>query len=268
MVQRRSPPGCTECTSCHFCRQKTTDIKTTCQCARWRKTPPGGRGRARGAGGAWRCAWARTSTRPSRTPSGGARCAATSCNCSEEMTPRQARLFPTQQLTHEAIEHGWQSVAHYLITTRIVAGADAQPMILDLFLARATRFELAPSAWAAEPYHWKPRRRSRDRTRAAPHRAETRATSASRGRPRSEGSHWTGLANEFSRWAMCSGRCRVGTLGVHSGSRRRGGGKAATLAARSELGDVARRPDRRRRLVGFRLGLQRRRGGLSRRTSR
>ena len=43
--------GCTECTSCHFCRQKTADVKTTCQCARWKKTPPGGRGR-----GAW-CGW-------------------------------------------------------------------------------------------------------------------------------------------------------------------------------------------------------------------
>ena len=44
-------PGCTECTSCHFCRQKTSDVKTRCQCGEWRKQPPGGRGR-----GAW-CGW-------------------------------------------------------------------------------------------------------------------------------------------------------------------------------------------------------------------
>ena len=37
-------PGCRECTSCHFCRQKTTDVKTRCQCGEWRKAPPGGRG--------------------------------------------------------------------------------------------------------------------------------------------------------------------------------------------------------------------------------
>ena len=39
------PPGCTECTSCHFCRQKTTDVKTRCACGEWRRAPPGGRGR-------------------------------------------------------------------------------------------------------------------------------------------------------------------------------------------------------------------------------
>ena len=37
--------GCRECTSCHFCRQKTTDAKTTCVCGSWRRAPEGGRGR-------------------------------------------------------------------------------------------------------------------------------------------------------------------------------------------------------------------------------
>ena len=44
-------PGCRECTTCHFCRQKTTDVKTTCQCGFWSRAPPGGRGR-----GVW-CGW-------------------------------------------------------------------------------------------------------------------------------------------------------------------------------------------------------------------
>jgi len=42
---------CNECTSCHFCRQKSCDVKTTCQCATWAKAPEGGRGR-----GSW-CGW-------------------------------------------------------------------------------------------------------------------------------------------------------------------------------------------------------------------
>lgn len=44
-------PGCDACTSCHFCRQKTSDLKTRCVCGEWRRQPPGGRGR-----GAW-CGW-------------------------------------------------------------------------------------------------------------------------------------------------------------------------------------------------------------------
>ena len=52
------------------------------------------------------------------------------CNCSGANCLRAKRnLFPTQQLTHEALQFGWQSVAHYLITTRIVAGADALEIV-------------------------------------------------------------------------------------------------------------------------------------------
>ena len=134
------PPGCTECTSCHFCRQKTADVKTSCQCARWRKTPPGGRGR-----GAW-CGWCLEMRMGENIDEALAdaewRCPVCRdiCNCSGANCLRAKRgLFPTQQLTHEAIEHGWQSVAHYLITTRIVAGADAPP-ILDLPLAQREQF--------------------------------------------------------------------------------------------------------------------------------
>ena len=174
------PPGCTECTSCHFCRQKTADIKTTCQCARWRKTPPGGRGR-----GAW-CGWCLEMRMGENIDEAIAdpewRCPVCRdiCNCSGANCLRAKRgLFPTQQLTHEAIEHGWQSVAHYLITTRIVAGADAPP-ILDLPLAQREQFRRRRRALGLETAD----EEVEDRTRAAPPRAETRATSASRGRPR------------------------------------------------------------------------------------
>ena len=47
-------------------------------------------------------------------------------------------LFPTQQLTREAEQYGWQSVAHYLITTALVTGKDAPPM-LDLPAAYVKR---------------------------------------------------------------------------------------------------------------------------------
>ena len=93
------------------------------------------------------------------------------CNCSGANCLRAKRgLFPTQQLTHEAIEHGWQSVAHYLITTRIVAGADAPP-ILDLPLAQREQFrrrrralglETAEEVEGSNPGGAASRRNSRD----------------------------------------------------------------------------------------------------------
>ena len=61
------------------------------------------------------------------------------CNCSGANCLRaQRNLFPTQQLTAEALNYGWPSVAHYLITTAIVSGKDAPPM-LDLPAAYTER---------------------------------------------------------------------------------------------------------------------------------
>lgn len=45
------PPNCKECESCHFCRQKTVDVKTRCGCEfafkRGRQQLPGGAGRGK-----------------------------------------------------------------------------------------------------------------------------------------------------------------------------------------------------------------------------
>ena len=123
-------PGCTECTSCHFCRQKTTDVKTTCACGSWRRAPEGGRGR-----GSW-CGWCLEMRIGENVDEALAdeewRCPVCRdiCNCSGANCLRAKRnLFPTQQLTHEALTYGWPSVAHYLITTAIVSGRDAPPML-------------------------------------------------------------------------------------------------------------------------------------------
>ena len=62
------------------------------------------------------------------------------CNCSGANCLRAKRdLFPTQQLTHEALAFGWQSVAHYLIATRILSDARAPP-ILDLPAAQREQY--------------------------------------------------------------------------------------------------------------------------------
>ena len=130
---------CNECTSCHFCRQKSSDAKTTCQCATWAKAPEGGRGR-----GSW-CGWCLEMRMGENIEEAIAddewRCPACRdiCNCSGANCLRHKRhLFPTQQLTREAEQYGWQSVAHYLITTALVTGKDAPPM-LDLPAAYVKR---------------------------------------------------------------------------------------------------------------------------------
>ena len=132
-------PGCRECTTCHFCRQKTTDAKTTCQCGFWSRAPPGGRGR-----GVW-CGWCLEMRMGENLEEALAdsewRCPVCRdiCNCSGANCLRaQRNLFPTQQLTGEALNYGWPSVAHYLITTAIVSGKDAPPM-LDLPAAYTER---------------------------------------------------------------------------------------------------------------------------------
>ena len=131
--------GCRECTTCHFCRQKTTDAKTTCVCGTWRRAPEGGRGR-----GTW-CGWCLEMRVGENLDEAMAdaewRCPVCRdiCNCSGANCLRAKRnLFPTQQLTGEALAYGWPSVAHYLITTAIVSGRDAPPM-LDLPAAYTER---------------------------------------------------------------------------------------------------------------------------------
>ena len=135
-------PGCRECTSCHFCRQKTTDIKTRCQCGEWRKAPPGGRGR-----GVW-CGWCLEMRMGENIDEALAdeewRCPVCRdiCNCSGANCLRAKRnLFPTQQLTHEALQFGWQSVAHYLITTRIRENARGPVPMLHLPRAQREQFQ-------------------------------------------------------------------------------------------------------------------------------
>ena len=134
-------PGeqCDLCSSCHFCRQKSSDRKTSCQCATWEKAPEGGRGR-----GQW-CGWCLEMRMGENIEEAIAdeewRCPVCRdiCNCSGANCLRHKRnLFPTQQLTREAEQYGWQSVAHYLITTALVTGKDAPPM-LDLPAAYVRR---------------------------------------------------------------------------------------------------------------------------------
>ena len=96
---------CNECTSCHFCRQKSSDAKTTCQCADVGEAPEGGRGR-----GSW-CGWCLEMRMGENIEEAIAddewRCPACRdiCNCSGANCLRHKRhLFPTQQLTR-----GWSN---------------------------------------------------------------------------------------------------------------------------------------------------------------
>ena len=52
-------PGCRECTTCHFCRQKTTGSEGGVSVRILSRRLGGDEGRACGVGGVWRCAWGR-----------------------------------------------------------------------------------------------------------------------------------------------------------------------------------------------------------------
>ena len=133
-------PGCVECTSCHFCRQKTADRKTRCVCGEWRRAPPGGRGRGNWCGHCLEMRMGENIAEALEDPEWRCPVCRDICNCSGANCLRAKRdLFPTQQLTHEALAFGWQSVAHYLIATRILSDARAPP-ILDLPAAQREQY--------------------------------------------------------------------------------------------------------------------------------
>ena len=105
-------PGCTECTSCHFCRQKTSDVKTRCQCGEWRKQPPEAGEEGLGAAGASRCAWGRTLWKRSGMTNGGAPCVATFVTAAGLTAKGTYRAFPKSW--HSVWCHVWSAITQVL----------------------------------------------------------------------------------------------------------------------------------------------------------
>lgn len=117
------------CKSCHFCRQRTTEIKTVCSVCEGNDNYFGGRGRGYWCGS---CLWLRIGENidevRKRTDWVCPACRDI-CNCSGANCMRIKRgWFPTQQLSHEAREQGYTSVAHYLVLTHLSSQASAAPL--------------------------------------------------------------------------------------------------------------------------------------------
>eukprot|EP00798_Chlamydomonas_sp_ICE-L_P030731 gene30731-35767_t len=132
-----NPRGCSECTTCHFCRQKTVDAKTRCGCRRF-KGLPGGPSRGQWCG---MCLSARMGENVNE-------CARLLPVTS--VTDKSAQAIAclrynkglefTGELHSEAQRLGYKSAAHYLIFTQLDRGRTYRPDELKpARLRRSTR---------------------------------------------------------------------------------------------------------------------------------
>lgn len=102
---------CKSCKTCHFCRQKTIDPKTSCACVNMRGSIVGGKARGHWCGSCLEMRMGENLEEVLQQP--GWRCPVCRdvCNCSGANCIRSRRnLFPTNQLIHEATRLGYQSV--------------------------------------------------------------------------------------------------------------------------------------------------------------
>ena len=119
---------CKACTTCHFCRQKTTDQKTWCPCSLKKGRIVGGKSRGILCGFCLEMRFGENLDEALSNPSWRCPACRDICNCSGATCSRSRRnLFPTNQLYHEADSLGYKSVAHYLILTHLTDG-EAMPM--------------------------------------------------------------------------------------------------------------------------------------------
>ncbi|KAH7617569.1 putative Cell division cycle-associated 7-like protein [Nannochloris sp. 'desiccata'] len=117
------------CKTCHFCRQRTTETKTVCSMCDGVNNFYGGPARGYWCGS---CLWLRIGENIDEVRNRsdwicpGCR---DLCNCSGANCMRIKRgWFPTNQLSHEARDQGFRSVAHYLVHTHVSTAAAAAPI--------------------------------------------------------------------------------------------------------------------------------------------
>jgi hypothetical protein len=125
------------CKTCHFCRQRSVEPKTACSKCEGVSNYFGGAGRGYWCGS---CLWLRVGenieevrARPDWICPG----CRDFCNCSGANCMRLKKgWFPTAQLSHEAHDQGFRSVAHYLVHTHVSALAAAAPIADNTHMAR------------------------------------------------------------------------------------------------------------------------------------
>lgn len=134
------PKPCYECKSCHFCRQRTTEMKTVCSVCDGVNNYYGGPARGIWCGS---CLWLRVGENIDEVRDMKdwiCPCCRDICNCSGVNCMRLKRgWFPTNQLSHEAKDQGYKSVAHYLILTHLSEHASVESIGVGLVKARRAR---------------------------------------------------------------------------------------------------------------------------------
>jgi hypothetical protein len=125
------------CKTCHFCRQRSVEQQTVCSLCEGVSNYFGGAGRGYWCGS---CLWLRVGENiedARRAPDWICPGCRDLCNCSGANCMRIKRgWFPTNQLSHEARDQGFRSVAHYLVHTHVSAAAAAAPIADNTHLAR------------------------------------------------------------------------------------------------------------------------------------
>jgi len=131
------------CKTCHFCRQRTTEIKTVCSLCEGVNNYYGGPARGYWCGS---CLWLRVGENIDEVRNREDWvCPACRdlCNCSGANCMRIKRgWFPTNQLAHEARDQGFRSVAHYLVLTHVSEATSAAPIADNSHLARPVTRQL------------------------------------------------------------------------------------------------------------------------------
>ena len=125
------------CQSCHFCRQRTTEKKTQCSKCAGRNNYYGGPGRGILCGACLSGRFGENIDEVLENPDWVCPCCRDICNCSGVNCMRLKRgWFPTNQLSREAIDQGYKSVAHYLILTHLSEHASVESIGVGLLRAR------------------------------------------------------------------------------------------------------------------------------------
>lgn len=121
MCSKTHPQPCPyNCKTCHFCRQRTTEIKTVCSTCNGVNNFYGGPARGYWCGS---CLWLRVGENIDEVRDRSDwQCPACRdlCNCSGANCMRLKRgWFPTNQLSHEATQMGFASVSYYSFEYRV-----------------------------------------------------------------------------------------------------------------------------------------------------
>ncbi|MEW5312521.1 MAG: hypothetical protein WDW38_004151 [Sanguina aurantia] len=124
--------GCLDCRTCHFCRQKSVEVKTSCNC-QYTKGVQGGNGRGFWCGACLYLRHGEILSEVRHNPRWHCPACRDICNCSGGTCLRAVRgLEPTKQLAGEAMQLGYRSTAMQSVMAQHEAQVQALRQIIPI----------------------------------------------------------------------------------------------------------------------------------------